>query len=163
VIQLDSTPGKGSVFTVSFPAIDTGIREEKKSPKILTPIGHECVLFVDDEPFQTEIGKALLERLGYDIVTANSSSGALKLFNEKPNRFDLVITDYSMPGMSGIILSKSIHETNPKLPIILCTGFSDQLTQENMNVSGIKALIMKPYLMKDFATIIRHILDESKS
>jgi len=102
----------------------------------------------------------LIERLGYHLTTTNSSVQALELFRNAPETFDLIITDFTMPQMNGYALSQAIHKIRPNIPIILCTGYSDQLTDEKIKRSGINALVMKPFVYKDFAKIIRHSLDK---
>ena len=98
---------------------------------IAIPHGHERILWVDDEPDVVDIGKGLLERLGYKIQTRTSSVDALELFRAGPREFDLVITDMAMPQMTGTDLAKEILSIRPDIPIIVCTGFSEVLTQES--------------------------------
>lgn len=158
-ILVESRLGQGAIFEVLLPVIVSETMPTMIPDHSAILGGKERILFVDDEHFQTETGKKLLERLGYHVVVTNSSPHALELFLSDPDAFDLVITDYTMPQMTGDALALSIHDLCPDIPIILCTGFSDQLTDEKINRSGIGTVIMKPFVFKDFAGVIRQTLD----
>jgi CheY-like chemotaxis protein len=100
-----------------------------------------------------------LERLGYDVVAVSNSSEALEIFNDDPEIFDLVITDQSMPGLTGIRLSTELLRIRPDIPIILCTGFSETITREIALKAGVKEFIMKPLIKREIAAVIRHVLE----
>ncbi|MBW2035495.1 MAG: response regulator, partial [Deltaproteobacteria bacterium] len=100
-----------------------------------------------------------LERLGYEVTTRTSSIEALELFKAKPDRFDLVITDMTMPHMTGDRLARELMKIRPDIPIILCTGFSERISEEKAKGMGIKAFVMKPLVMRDLANTVRKVLD----
>ena len=133
---------------------------EEKDETGHLPTGIECVLFIDDEPTLVDIGKQALERLGYEVVTRTSSIEALELFRTKPDQFGLVITDMTMPDMTGERLAKELMQVRPDIPIILCTGFSERITEEKAKGMGIREFVMKPLLMRDLANTVRQVLDE---
>ncbi|MBW1703373.1 MAG: response regulator, partial [Deltaproteobacteria bacterium] len=118
----------------------------------------ERILFIDDEPGLVEIGRVMLGKLGYDVVVRTSSIEALELFRTKPDEFDLVITDMTMPNMTGDKLAKELMQIRPDIPIILCTGFSKRITEEKAKEIGIKAFVMKPLVMRDLANTVRKAL-----
>jgi CheY-like chemotaxis protein len=101
----------------------------------------------------------MLERLGYEVTTRTSSIEALKLFRTKPDQFDLVITDMTMPHMTGDKLAQGLMQIRPDIPIILCTGFSERISEERAKGMGIKAFVMKPIVIRDIANTVRRILD----
>ena len=159
-ISVESEPGKGSNFHVVLPQTDL------KDPRVITtpdsfPRGDERILFVDDEEILVDLGKQFLERLGYQAVCVTDPIKALEIFRMQPDSFDLVITDMTMPKMTGISLARKILEIRPNLPVILSTGFSEQLSGENrVSEIGIKAQLMKPLALKDLAVIIRKLLND---
>ena len=112
------------------------------------------ILFVDDEQMIIDIGK-----LGYDVVAEKSSVEALELFRADPGRFDLVITDMTMPKMTGDQLARELMKVRPDIPIILCTGFSMKISEKKAKEIGIKAFVMKPLVRRDMANIVRKVLD----
>jgi PAS domain S-box-containing protein len=161
-IQVESEPGKGSVFHVYLP------RAEASAPIVSEtqhPIegGSGRILFVDDEQMLVDIGKQALERLGYAVVSRTSPIEALELFKAKPDHFDLVITDQTMPGMSGDSLAKAIMSLRPGFPVIVCTGYSQTLDPARAKTIGIRALVMKPILIQDLATAVKKALDSGRS
>jgi len=154
-----SEQGKGSSFKVILPIIERRIGMKKKEEKFV-PKGTEHILFIDDEPPLIKMGKQLLESLGYEITTRTSSLEALELFKAKPDKFDLVITDMTMPNMTGDYLTEKLIAIRPDIPVILCTGFSTMITKEKALSMGIRALAMKPILKYEIAQIIRKVLDD---
>jgi CheY-like chemotaxis protein len=120
--------------------------------------GQERILFIDDEPALVSMGKALLERLGYAVVTETSSLEGLELFTRQPDRFDLVITDMTMPGMTGEGLAKELRRIRPDIPIILCSGFGHYLNEEEARAIGIRAFLMKPFMLRELAETVRTAL-----
>ncbi|MBW1868032.1 MAG: response regulator [Deltaproteobacteria bacterium] len=141
VITVESEPGKGTAFHVYFPVIekDAETQEEDEGP---LPTGNERILFVDDEEMIVDIAKEMLGKLGYDIVTEKS-----------------VITDMTMPKMTGDQLARELMKVRPDIPIILCTGFNPKISEEKSKELGIKAFAMKPLLGRDMANTIRKALD----
>ena len=124
------------------------------------PTGTERILFIDDEPAIVNISRQMLDSLGYDVVTRTSSIEALELFKAQTDRFDLVITDMTMPQMTGEKLADEILKIRPDIPIILCTGYSDKLDEANTKELGIQAYIMKPIVLNEIARTIRQVLDK---
>jgi len=161
MITVYSEPEKGSVFNIFLPAIEERLEMEVVVEKPL-PHGTERILFIDDEETLVDIGKSLLESLGYDVVTETSSIEALKLFKAQVDRFDLVITDMTMPKMTGDKLAGEVLQIKPDIPIILCTGFSAMIDEDKAKAMGIRAFIFKPILRRDIAEAVRKVLDETK-
>ena len=158
-ITVESTLDKGSTFTVYFPKV---VGEEKTAaPSVdVIPTGSERVLFVDDEEAIVELSEDILAELGYEVTSRTSSKAALALVKENPSRFDLVITDQTMPEMTGVELAKEILVVRPDMPIIMCTGFSHLVDADRANAAGIKAFAMKPLTKREIARTIRKVLDE---
>ena len=119
-----------------------------------------AILFVDDEKMLVDIGEKILERLGYRVSSYLSSAAALAAFIQAPETFDLVVTDMTMPGMTGMGLSKEILSVRKDIPIIICTGFSERLDEEKISSIGIKGLLMKPIVKSELARMVRQVLDE---
>ena len=161
-ITVYSEMGKGTTFHVYLPLILEEEREEKKSEGPL-PTGNERILFIDDEQVLVDIGGQILEQLGYEVVTKRSSVQALELFRAEPDRFDLVITDMTMPHMTGDKLAQELMKIRPKIPIILCTGHSGLVSEEKAEEIGIKAFVMKPLVMRNLAETVRKVLDAGRS
>ena len=156
-ITVDSEVGKGSTFHVYLPTIKRELVKEEEMPKPL-PMGYERILFVDDEHPLAEIGKQMLERLGYKVDTRTSSIEALNLFKTDPHRFDLVITDIVMPNMTGDKLADEMMGIRPDIPIVLCTGYSEKFTRKHASEMGIDTFLMKPLVMQDLASTVRQAL-----
>ncbi len=162
-ITVSSEPGKGTTFDIYFPRGD--IIQAPSELERIEPLplgGRERVLFVDDEKAIVDIGQKLLERLGYEVVGRTSSVEALELFRAKPESFDLVITDMTMPNMTGDKLARELMGIRPDIPVILCTGFSERITEEKAKLLGIREFVMKPLVMKDLAKSMRRALDRQK-
>ena len=158
-ITVYSEVGKGSTFNVFLPRL-----EENKKPKavsqLMMPRGSERILLVDDEEDLLDMMQRRLERLGYRVIAKRSSLEALKVFEEDPDRFDLVITDQTMPQMTGAELAKRLMRIRPDIPIILCTGFSEVITPEDAKTIGIRAFLMKPITAREIAETVRRVIDE---
>ena len=157
-IHVYSEPGEGSTFNVYLPIIEKQLEQKIIAEKPI-PTGTEHILFVDDEESLINMGKQLLVSLGYDVTTRISSIEALELFKTRPDTFDLVITDLTMPNMTGDELAKQLMAIRSDIPVILCTGFSTRITEEKAKSMGIRAFILKPLIRKDIAETIRKILD----
>ena len=142
-ITVESEPGRGSTFTVYFPQIAGELETDAVSDDEI-PTGSERILFVDDEEALVEMGEDILAELGYEVTSRMSSREALALFKADPSRFDLVITDQTMPEMTGIELAKEILAIRADMPIIMCTGFSYVVDADKAKAAGIKAFAMKP-------------------
>jgi PAS domain S-box-containing protein len=159
LISVDSAPGKGARFQVFLPALQDGAQVHVAETGTL-PTGKERILFVDDEPFQTDMLNHLLGLLGYRVETRNTAVEALALFQQDPQAFDLVITDMVMPGMTGDELAVRLLEIRPDLPIILATGYSQNITESKAKALGIKAFALKPLVIDELSRLIRQVLDQ---
>ena len=160
LITVDSEPGKGTTFTVLLPTIGCKVAVESKIFDSL-PTGNERILFVDDEKPIAKVTQQMLEGLGYEVESRTSSIEALAAFREHPDEFDLVITDMTMPNMTGKTLAQELIEIRPDVPVILCTGFSHVMNEEEALRIGIRAFVMKPLVMRDLAETIRKVLDNN--
>jgi PAS domain S-box-containing protein len=158
-VDVFSEPEKGTSFSVYLPLLEVseGVEEKEDEP---VPSGSEKILFVDDEAIMVNTGEQVLTSLGYRVIAMKSSIEALEAFQAKPDAFDLVITDMTMPGMTGVELATIMLEIRPDIPIILSTGFSESITEEKVKSLGIRQLIMKPFSKKYIAKVVRETLDE---
>ena len=157
-ITVSSRPGQGSCFEIFLPLLEkeaSGMKPEAWAP---VPTGSEHILFVDDEVFIVDIYQQILTNLGYKVTVRTSPVEALKVFKADPLAFDLVLTDQTMPKMTGTEMAKQMFDIRPDLPLILCTGFSDPSMAERAQKLGIKKMAMKPLVIKEVATIIREAL-----
>ena len=161
-LMIDSFGGKGTKVEVYLPIIPTPDWDGSGDQDVI-PLGKETILFVDDEETIVRLGKELLSSLGYTVEVHTNSQDALHAFRHDPERFDLVITDQAMPGLTGEALSRELLRIRPELPIILCTGFSHIMTAEKAKALGIQAYLMKPLAIRDLAPIVRHVLDKTLS
>jgi len=162
-IAVSSEVGKGSTFHVYFPSIKVpSLTLEVGKVEPLPLGGRERVLFVDDEPGIVEVGQRYLEYLGYEVVARTSSLEALELFRVKKDHFDLVITDMTMPNLTGDRLAQELLKIRPDFPVILCTGFSERITEEKAKAIGIREFVLKPLVMLDLAKAIRRALESRK-
>ena len=161
-LMVDSIVGKGTKIEVYLPTIPTAVWDGSGDQDSI-PLGKETILFVDDEETIVRLGKELLSPLGYTVEVHTSSPEALNAFRQNPQRYDLVITDQTMPGLTGEALSRELLRIRPELPIILCTGFSHIMTAEKAKALGIQAYLMKPLAIRDLAPIVRHVLDKTLS
>jgi PAS domain S-box-containing protein len=157
-ISVYSELGLGTTFNVYFPRIETETEDQAKAPVII-PTGTERILYVDDERMLVEITNETLESLGYQVTATTDSMEALELFRTNPEKFDLVITDMTMPKITGETLARECLRIRPDIPVILCTGFSELITEEKAREAGIRGYIMKPLLVGDLAKAIRKVLD----
>ncbi len=159
LITVTSRPETGTTFTILLPQIVAPMQNRRPSVGDL-PTGREHILFVDDEAALVDMSTQLLERLGYRVTARTSSREALAKFSAAPQDVDLVITDMTMPQLTGKELAAAMLQIRPDLPIILCTGFSEIITEEAAQQVGIKAFTLKPIIMKELAETIRRVLDQ---
>ena len=158
-ITVSSEPGKGSVFTVFFP--QTGKEKEHLTEAAdHAPGGKERILFVDDEEILVEVTRTILEDLGYQVRATTDCRDALKYFSQDPYGFDLVITDHLMPHMTGAELAREIIRIRSDIPVILCTGWTDAVSEEEAKAIGIRELVIKPLTRQETAETIRRVLEE---
>lgn len=158
-ITVDSEPENGTTFHVFFPRTETEAPQQIL-PAGSLPTGNERILFVDDNEIVVDAVRPLFESLGYEVVARMNGLETLEVFRSQPEKFDLVITDQTMPHMSGNELAQELIRIRPNIPIILCTGYSELITEEEAKTIGIREYVMKPFVMDDMARIIRKVLDE---
>jgi len=165
-ITLRSQPGEGTAFVVYFPLLsgasieeETGERPLQKTPENLS----EHILLVDDEEIITRVVEKMLSRLGYKVTARTDSEEALDLFRAQPGSFDMVITDLTMPKLSGIELTRELKKLRPDLPILMATGHGKIVSEETANSLGVAALVSKPFRIKEIAKTIRQVLDQQSS
>ena len=160
-ITVESKVGQGTTFNVYLPlTYEESVCADDRQVEPET--GTERILLVDDEKIIIGITKKMLKRLGYKVTARTSSKEAFEVFRSKPDKFDLIITDMTMPKMTGEALAKKIMAVNPEIPVILCTGFSDKIDETKAKESGISSFIMKPIIMYEMAKTIREVLDRKK-
>ena len=157
-VVVDSTPGQGSKFHVYLPRLENGVTAKIKKAVPPAP-GKERILYVEDEGQVAEVGRRLLTHLGYQVTALTSSVEALEVFHRRPQDFDLVITDLTMPQMTGMELAADLTKIRPELPIILCSGYSESVPPDTARQLGIREFLSKPVTIADFARTIRRVLD----
>jgi len=164
-ISVESKIGAETTFHVLFPERSADTPSEERSRPIApdTFTGHERILFIDDEPALVEIGQEILTTLGYRVETTTSSMEAIERFRAAPDQFDLIISDLTMPKMTGEVLAREAMQIRPDIPVILFTGYSDIVSREKFLSLGIRDCLMKPLTRKDLAESIRRVLDEHPS
>ena len=161
-IQIFSEPGKGTQFHVYLPIADSCSKEQEYQVKKIIQSGFGRILFVDDEESIVRMEKQMLERLGYQVTSRTGSLEALEVFHASPDKFDLVITDFAMPNMAGDKLAMELLKIRPDIPILLCTGFSENMSEEKAFSSGLAGFLMKPFAISDLSQKIRDVLDINK-
>jgi len=159
-VTVDTRLGKGTAFHVFLPRSDSGEQNQRAGSMLPLPAGPERILLVDDEPQLIAVGHQMLEMLGYQVVTRNSSLEALKAFKQSPHDYDLVITDMTMPYMTGEKLARELIAIRPEIPVILCTGYSDRINEQTARAIGVRAFAMKPFTLSHLARTIREVLDD---
>jgi two-component system cell cycle sensor histidine kinase/response regulator CckA len=158
-ITVESEVGKGTTFHVLLPLI-RGVSSLTPKTDTYLPRGEEHILLVDDKKEIIDMTRLMLEKLGYQVTVQTSSIETLEAFRNKPHKYDLVITDMTMPNMTGKDLAKELMNIRPDIPIILCTGFSEEIDERRAKEPGISAFVMKPIIMRDIANTIREVLDK---
>ncbi len=159
-VTIYSEPGKGSTFKVYLPiTTKEAVAEINEIPSVTK--GHERILLINDEQDITDVGKRILEQLGYTVTTNSNSMDALELFHKDPYQFDLVVTDMTMPFMTGDELAAELIRIRQDIPIIICTGYSEKLTEEKALSIGIRAYLGKPLLKSEMAKTVRRVLDQN--
>jgi PAS domain S-box-containing protein len=161
-ITVYSEPGRGSVFRVYLPKHETGILKKAETLKPV-PRGNERILFVDDEEPIVNSVRNMLQKLGYKVTALTDSREALTLFSADPSQFDLVMTDQTMPHMTGEDLGRETMRIRPGIPVILCTGYSDLISSEKATAMGFQGFIMKPFTVGEGAELVRRVLDHKGS
>ncbi|MBI5558758.1 MAG: DUF3365 domain-containing protein [Deltaproteobacteria bacterium] len=159
-VSVDSEPGKGSTFRIYLPQVAGRAAAEAPVAPLPCLRGTERILFVDDEETIISVAEAMLSGLGYQVTALPSALEALKTFQHKAGDFDLVITDMTMPHMTGVALTRRLRTIRPDIPVILCTGFSELVNEEKSRSFGIDEYLSKPLLKKDLSAAIRRVLDK---
>jgi PAS domain S-box-containing protein len=157
-VTVESVPGAGTTFRVLLPAVKTDSASEEQGGGQL-PAGDERILFIDDEELLAELGKDMLEKFGYKVIIMTDGNEAVRFFSENPSRFDLVLTDMTMPGLTGMEVAKSILAKRADIPVILCTGHNDEVSTEKASAAGIRGFLMKPLSRQELASAVRRVLD----
>jgi len=160
-ITVTSTPGEGTTFDILLPRIES-VQTQEPPPSEPRRRKQEVVLLVDDEEMMVDVTGQTLERLGFVVIAKTNSTDALEAFQEKPDEFDLVITDQVMPNMTGTQLAEKLIAIRPDIPVILCSGFPEKICPEELKSIGIKEFIAKPIGKQEIATIVRKVLDGKK-
>jgi PAS domain S-box-containing protein len=158
-ITVESQVGKGTQFTLFLPAV-AAEQGAEVATSVPIPKGTERILFVDDEPALAEIGQQLLQLLGYRVTARCSSPQALEMYLENPDAFDLLVTDYTMPVMTGTQLAEAVLKDNPDLPVILMSGLETTNIAADAKLVGVRGIINKPIVIKEIAALIRELLDK---
>ncbi|NOY58003.1 MAG: response regulator [Calditrichaeota bacterium] len=160
-ITVKTKVGEGTTFTVLLPQLEKGADEKPKTQESL-PTGEEKILFVDDEEALVQIATKKLGSLGYHVVGETSSIKALEKFRTHPEQFDLIITDQTLPEMTGKEMAKTMLKIRPDLPVVLCTGYSDTVTKDEAKEIGIREFVLKPISLREMPKIVRRVLDGSQ-
>ncbi|MCP3944235.1 MAG: response regulator [Desulfobacteraceae bacterium] len=160
-IYIYSEPGKGTEVNVYLPIMKKTSNDERSDPLQLICGGTERILLVDDEKAIIKMEQKVLERLGYQVISETESPKALGVFKANPDNFDLIITDMTMPEMTGLKLATEIKAVRADIPVIICTGFSDQINEESSAQLGIQGYVTKPVIIREIAQVIRDVLDGS--
>ena len=157
-IRVESAPDEGTRFDILFPIMGQQIISETEELKIL-PTGDERILLIDDEDILIDLGKNMLKKLEYHVEALTQPDKALEVFRSGPDEFDLVISDMTMPNMTGDILATELMKIRPDIPVIICTGYSERIDDERARELGIKGLIMKPFTIRNLSKTVRNVMD----
>jgi len=161
-VTVQSEVGRGSTFEVFLPRAQKPEVKKEETMALMLPTGTERILFVDDEEMLVEMARGMLESLGYHVTVAANGSEAWNLFLEDPSRFDLVITDQTMPDVTGVTLAQKMLRVRKEMPIILCTGYSEMVSAKKAKDVGVGEFVVKPMVRKELAETIRRVLDGRK-
>jgi len=161
-VAVRSDPGRETAVTVWLPRLSAP-EADWTGPQPAAPTGHGRILFVDDEEALVDIGMKMFASLGYEVTATASSIEALELLRSDPDRFDLLITDLTMPGLTGIDLALEVLAVRPSLPVILCTGFSERIGGDALRRAGIREVLSKPVPKADFAGAVKKVLEPRES
>jgi len=153
-ISVACTEGQGAVFTVYLPLLSSG-QEATPAQAVLASGGSGRILFIDDDKTLAHMGQQMLEVLGYTVTAMTDSIKALSFFKEQPDAFDLVITDYTMPGMTGTELVECLRQLRPDIPVVLYTGYNEMITSEKADALGIQEFLYKPLSMNMLAEAVK--------
>jgi len=158
-LSVYSEPGQGTTFSLYFPVCCEAGGQLLKAMDTSIPRGSERMLLVDDEEDVLKMLAEMSEYLGYQVTAVSDSTEAYAIFSTRPEDFDLVVTDQTMPGLTGVAMAQKIFTLKPRMPVIICTGFSEALTDGKARELGLAGYIMKPVVMGDFARVVRRALE----
>ena len=158
-VLIDSVVGMGTMVQCFFPGLDLEPQESPVEPEALLKGSGQHILYVEDENLLARVGLRRLEALGYRVTALTAGAEALERFRQQPESFDLVITDYWMPQMTGLDLAREIHAVRPDIPIVMLTGFLDELPPDTLRACGIRTVINKPATTLDLATAVYNLLE----
>jgi CheY-like chemotaxis protein len=158
-----SHPGEGTTFHLYFPACESRVPPVEQPPQKPLPGSGERILLVDDEEALVKMGKKILERLGYGVDGQTKPEEALAAIEADPKKYDLVITDQMMPGMTGSNLAEKLHQLRPDLPVILNTGYTAALHSDQLQAFGIRKILLKPLSIETLAEAVRSVLKEASA
>jgi PAS domain S-box-containing protein len=162
-IKVYSKLGKGAKFDVYLPIIEKGSNDQKAKMQEVDPTGTESILLVDDDELIAELEREMLKHLGYQVTAHINSFDALMDFKANPDVYDLVLTDMTMPKMTGVELAQKLMSIKPNIPVIICTGFSKRINKKKATEIGIKGFLMKPVRKLEMSQMVRKVLDEAKN
>jgi len=160
-LKFASTLKKGTSFEIYLPLAKENIMPEREKNISFSSKGFEKILFVDDEEILAELMKDLLEESGYNVTCVQSPVEALNLFNENPGNYDMIITDMTMPVMTGIRLCREIYSIRSDIPAIICTGYSEAIPESSLEQTGIRKKLLKPFNIEELNRAIREVFDQS--
>ncbi|MEN8263280.1 MAG: response regulator [Nitrospirota bacterium] len=158
-ITVASELNKGTIFQIFFPIIQKEVQQEKKADKALVR-GSGNILFVDDEESMVLMGREILEGLGYKVTGLTDSQEAMEQFRNNPDKYDVVFTDMTMPGMTGMNLAREVLRIRSDIPVILSTGYSESISEEIVKKEGIRELVIKPVSPEKLSQSIRRVLQK---
>ncbi|UCD80151.1 MAG: PAS domain S-box protein, partial [Desulfobacterales bacterium] len=159
-ITIESAENKGTRVDIFFPIVNRKIQPDTEKIKSVST-GNECILFIDDEPSLIKLARRMLQKLGYRVVTCTGPIEAISTFEAEPDRFDLVVSDMTMPHMTGDRLAEELMKIRADIPVIICTGYSDKIEAVRAKAIGIKGFLNKPFTIVEFSETLRQVLDEN--
>jgi CheY-like chemotaxis protein len=166
-IRFDSKAGdgqsSGSTFEVFLPIVEKQLTKDESAPASYMTSGSERILLVDDEPLITSVGSELLGEMGYQVQAVNHPKQAIKLLEENPEGFDLIITDLTMPELNGIEMVQKIREKKILIPVILISGYNERIKQDEARAAGISNILSKPCPAQTLIESVRKALGEAKN
>jgi CheY-like chemotaxis protein len=158
-IRVESQVGKGTAFEILLPKVEMSEDVAALTDMTLPNGNSEKVLLIDDEDMILDIGTEMLASLGYQVTVQNDAAAAVEMFSNAPEKFDVIITDLSMPHMTGYEVAKKILNLREDIPVILCTGYGEAITTDRLEAAGIRELLFKPFILREIAQVIRNTLD----
>jgi len=159
-IECNSVLGEGATFVISLPVMRDDTKKKREYGQDMDLRGDERILFVDDEEVLGELAKSMFKPFGYSVSTYSSADVACTVFMRQPDAFDLVVSDFTMPDMNGLMLAEKIREHRQDIPIILCTDNDRKVTGEMMRKADISEFALKPFKTKTLVTLVRKVLNK---